>query len=121
MNQVLACLCDPIDDPAADDSNVPVRSPNIKLIVLGLCAAALGISVSLILVCATTGTKDMSWRVALTCIGLCWACVVMAALGLYAQHPWYRSKMVGWFSWCRKKKTEEELETDADLIILLDE
>jgi len=106
MNHVLACLCDPIADPSADDANVPVRSSTLKLIILGLCAGATGVSVALIIVCATAGTRDMSWWVALIVIGLSWTCVVLAAAGLYAQHPYYRSKIKGWFP-CGRTREED--------------
>jgi uncharacterized membrane protein len=105
MARFLSCLCDPIDDPSADDANVAVPSNKIKVIVLGLCLAALAISITVITVCATTGKKDMPWWIALVCVGLAWFVVAVLAGTLFTSHPYYKAKMMGWF----RCKGHEEL------------
>lgn len=97
-------LLGPLDDPAAD-TNVPIRSEALKAICLALAVLGLGISVTLIVVCATTGTNDLRVGVTVSWVLVLWVALAMLVAGLFASHPHYKTRMVECARW-RKKEDE---------------
>jgi hypothetical protein len=115
----LSCVLDPIDNPSADDVNVPVVSSMIKTITVGLGILALTTTLVLVTVCAQYGGKELSWPVAGGVSALVWVICALIAVGLFLSHPYYAERVLrGW----KTSRTHVNVLLDpADAEISLDE